>query len=1208
MIFNHSRRSGRASKPSGRCGTNRRPLCIERLEDRRLLAFGWGDPVDVSWQDRIIDPDQTVRLDSPSRTVIQWIDHTFHRWSEYEVGDDGSFFVVLEAPQRQWLPREQAIDLLSASQQWMQAQPASDHRSPERLELIELAHVQAFDHNWLDEWLDDAEAYLSDDLLASSSRLDDQVPLAGSSEFAPRFVEDTTVFPFHTVGYQQQRFGNDSFRCTSIVVSPHTALTSAHCVYNADRGGYATSVQLSPGQYQEFGGGAIVRPFGRITASGWEANDQYIQAGSGYTTTHTRHDYAAVFYEASMASIGLTTYVPLEFNYAPPTSPAEIVYPTGYPFEVNGASSSTMWEMAGPVTQVENLRLIYDAQTAAGSSGSPVWSRASGQPRVIGLHGFNLSSSGLSGATRLSLSNQALIEQWVQWIPDTAIDFHWDAIADQTAGKPFPVTLTARDREGNLAAGFSDAVDLAGYARIVEPGEISIGQGDESSRHPFRTLWHDSRTQVIYLQSEIGQAASISGLALDVERIPGQSLSDWTIRMKHTSLDRYETAALDADGWVTVYQATEPRGSTGWRFFEFTTAFEYNGVENVMIDFSHNNSSWSSDGRIRATDTGMARTAVAFSDSNHGDPLNWSGTTWPNVSADNRVPNLRLMTAATSIPVAIEPAVSGDFADGIWTGWITVNQPADAMFLQAVGNDGRTANSNLFQVSLVTEPGMLRSVRRQVPATSPTNADELVFRATFSDSVQGVDGLDFVVVGETTATVTRVVAINDAVYDVTVSGGDLADFNGVVGLTLATDATIFDLAGRPLMSDLPEIDESYLVDNEPPIVKSVDAPNVVQWQAGQTDYWFTIEYADNVAIDVASLAESQVTVVGPNEFAQPAQFVSVDPADDGTPRTVRYRITPPGGTWDASDRGQYAIALDADQVRDTAGNTAAADPWLASFQVHILPETEHSPIQLKPTVIYLPRQQTVVIDNPTGQVLMVLAESLDDPFAISLLDDGDESWFVPAGQQRLFLMTFSPAAEAFYEAALTMVGESELLVSSVSGWGVQGWQNPVDRFDVDGDGEVTPTDVLMLINGINFGHRGRLPIRTAENPGAPWFPDVSGDGSLIPLDVLMVVHQLNQSSTIEDQVERQAASFASDRHGGREDLGARGDSLPRATTASALRVFDQSTRRRWANPGREGDLRAIRAAFADPDLLSSPILEIELTAFVAPIHSGILQG
>lgn len=1188
-MFSKTRRSRKSGKRSSRCGTNRRPLRIEPLEDRRLLAVGWGDLEDTSWRERIVEPDQAVRLDQPSRTVIQWIDHTFYRWSEYEVGVDGKYFVALEAPQSQLLPREQAIELLNASQQWMLSAPVLDHAAEERLEADWLSHIQAIDHNWLDE----SEEFLLDYLPASGGLSGDDDPLAGSSSNTPDLVADTTVFPFHTIGYHQQSFGSVHYRCTSIIVSPHTALTSAHCVYNADRDGYATSVQISPGQYQEFGAGAIVRPFGRITASGWETNDQYIQAGSGYTTTHTRHDYAAVFYEPSMASIGLTTYVPLQFNYDPPTSPAETVYPTGYPFEVDGVGTSTMWEMPGPVTQVENLRLIYDAQTAPGSSGSPVWSRASGQPRVIALHGFNLSSSGLSGATRLTSSNQTLIEQWLQWIPDAAIDFHWDPIEDQSVGNAFPVTITARDSQGTTVTSFTDTVDLAGFALIAEPGEISIGQGDESFRHPFRTRWHDSRTQVIYLQSEVGQTATISGLALDVVTIPGQELNDWTIRMKHTSLDSYATASLDATDWVTVYQAKEPRGSTGWRSFEFTTPFEYNGLDNLMIDFSHNNSSWTSDGRVRATDTGTARSALAYSDSNHGDPLTWSGTTWPNVSADNRIPNIRLTFASTSIPVSIAPTVTGEFIDGVWAGSVTVNEPAEQMFLRAEGRNGRIASSNLFPVTAVAFPALLHSLQRQDPATSPTNADVLVFRVTFSGAVQDVDGLDFVVQGATTAKVTDMVAISDAVYDVTVSGGDLAGFNGGVGLALAPDFTIVDLSGNRLMEGPPEIDESYLLDNEPPVINSVDAADVVQWQTGQADYWFTIEYSDNVAIDVASLADGQVTVSGPSDFYQQAQFLLVDPEDDGTPRTVSYRIIPPGGSWDASDRGQYTIALNADQVLDTAGNAVQADASLASFQVHIRPEIAHTPIQLRPTVIFLPHQQTVVIDNPTDQTVMVLADSLDDPFAIALLDDGDDSWTIPAGQQRSFLVTFAPDTPGLYEAALSMLGESTLLVSAVTGWGVQDWQNPVNRFDVDGDGTVTPSDVLMLINEINFGNRGRLPIRTAEQPGAAWFPDVNGDGSLIPLDVLMVVHHLNHSAAIDDRGEGHAASFASDRHQGWDGAGSLNDSFLALSPTVASRPVDQPPRQWLTRRSSQLDLRAIRAAFADLDSLFSPAIEIE---------------
>src|SRR5207248_897451 len=68
----------------------------------------------------------------------------------------------------------------------------------------------------------------------------------------------------------------------------------------------------------------------------------------------------------------------------------------------------------------------------------------------------------------------------------------------------------------------------------------------------------------------------------------------------------------------------------------------------------------------------------------------------------------------------------------------------------------------------------LTTVFRQTPSSSPTNADSLVFRVTFSEDVTGLDAADFVV-GGTTGTVTSISAVGGSanVYDVTVSGGDL---------------------------------------------------------------------------------------------------------------------------------------------------------------------------------------------------------------------------------------------------------------------------------------------------------------------------------------------------------------------------------------------------------------------------------------------------
>ncbi len=60
------------------------------------------------------------------------------------------------------------------------------------------------------------------------------------------------------------------------------------------------------------------------------------------------------------------------------------------------------------------------------------------------------------------------------------------------------------------------------------------------------------------------------------------------------------------------------------------------------------------------------------------------------------------------------------------------------------------------------------SIVRQTPATEVTNADSLVFRATFSEDVQNVDATDFTVTG-TMGAMTSITGSGN-VYDITVSG------------------------------------------------------------------------------------------------------------------------------------------------------------------------------------------------------------------------------------------------------------------------------------------------------------------------------------------------------------------------------------------------------------------------------------------------------
>ena len=106
------------------------------------------------------------------------------------------------------------------------------------------------------------------------------------------------------------------------------------------------------------------------------------------------------------------------------------------------------------------------------------------------------------------------------------------------------------------------------------------------------------------------------------------------------------------------------------------------------------------------------------------------------------------------------------------------------------------------------------SITRQNPATATTSSNALTFLVTFSEPVENVTtGPQFRVTGGTTATVGHVAEVSPTAYDVTVSGGDLALFNGTVGLNLATGQTITDIPGNPLPTTEPPIDETYTLVN-----------------------------------------------------------------------------------------------------------------------------------------------------------------------------------------------------------------------------------------------------------------------------------------------------------------------------------------------------------------------------------------------------------
>src|SRR5205823_2557591 len=120
------------------------------------------------------------------------------------------------------------------------------------------------------------------------------------------------------------------------------------------------------------------------------------------------------------------------------------------------------------------------------------------------------------------------------------------------------------------------------------------------------------------------------------------------------------------------------------------------------------------------------------------------------------------------------------------------------------------------------------------------------------------------------------------------------------------------------------------VDTVPPGVAATSLPDLTA--ANTASYAFSVTYADNVAVDSASLGDGNLLVTGANGFSRLATFVAASASGGGL--TATYRLDAAAGTWGQADNGTYTVALLPNQVRDTSGNVTAAQA-LGTFRVAI---------------------------------------------------------------------------------------------------------------------------------------------------------------------------------------------------------------------------------------------------------------------------------
>lgn len=266
--------------------------------------------------------------------------------------------------------------------------------------------------------------------------------------------------------------------------------------------------------------------------------------------------------------------------------------------------------------------------------------------------------------------------------------------ADRTSGVPFQVSVLARTSNDLDVAGFAGSVTLKAEIESV----TTSGVGTASADSLMASAYDDARTEVIYLPGEVGRVGWITGLALHVSAPPGQVLRNWTLRMKTTALQRFTSKSMwESGGWATVFQGDLAVPAAGWVWFELSTPFYYDGLSNLMVDFSFNNADHvSQNGVCQATTVESTRRLYAqVNGGAYGDPLTWVNNK-PARLLSATVPNVAFTIVG---PATVTPAAVTGFSGGAWTGNVAVNGPAGRLTLLADDGSGHTGRSAVLGIA-----------------------------------------------------------------------------------------------------------------------------------------------------------------------------------------------------------------------------------------------------------------------------------------------------------------------------------------------------------------------------------------------------------------------------------------------------------------------------------------------------------------------------
>jgi hypothetical protein len=143
------------------------------------------------------------------------------------------------------------------------------------------------------------------------------------------------------------------------------------------------------------------------------------------------------------------------------------------------------------------------------------------------------------------------------------------------------------------------------YTSIISEDSALIGSGSASLANPFATSSKISRTQNLWTASELTSAGltagDITGLRMNILSL-GSNIENLRIRLKQTAQSSLDNNSPETEGFTEVYFLSTGLAATGSQSFNFYTPFTWDGLSNIIVDFSYTNASSGTDNNVQGED------------------------------------------------------------------------------------------------------------------------------------------------------------------------------------------------------------------------------------------------------------------------------------------------------------------------------------------------------------------------------------------------------------------------------------------------------------------------------------------------------------------------------------------------------------------------------------------------------------------------------